>query len=96
MWSRLLSCLCGRKQLARVQVVMYTRQGCHLCEDAWKILEDLRSRYALELEAVDIDGDPELVRLHGERVPVIVVEGKERCWGRVNRVLLERTLRAKR
>ncbi len=77
-----------------VQVLMYTRQGCHLCDDAWALLEALRERYALKLETVDIDTDAELVRRHGERVPVVVVNGRERFWGRVNRVLLERQLRA--
>jgi len=83
-----------RRRTGPLRVVMYTRQGCHLCEEAWRLLEELRGRYALELEAVDVDGDAELVRLHGERVPVIVVNGKERFWGGVNRVLLERLLRA--
>jgi glutaredoxin len=77
-----------------VRVMMYTRRGCHLCDDAWALLESLRDRYALTLEAVDVDTDADLVRQHGERVPVVVVNGKERFWGRVNRVLLERQLRA--
>jgi glutaredoxin len=76
-----------------LHIVMYTRQGCHLCEDAWKLLLQHAARYNLELEAVDIDTDAELVRLHGERVPVLVVKGKVRLWGRINAVLLERLLR---
>jgi glutaredoxin len=77
-----------------VRVVMYTREGCHLCDDALRMLEALRKCYDVELETVDVDSAPELVQLHGERVPVIVVNGKERFWGRINRVLLERQLRA--
>jgi glutaredoxin len=78
----------------RARVVMYTRAGCHLCDEAWQMLEALAARYPLDLEAVDVDGDPELAQLHGDRVPVIVVNGKERFWGRINRVLVERLLRA--
>jgi len=77
-----------------IRVVMYTRQGCHLCEDAWQMLQEHQARYRLELEAVDIDADAELVRRYGERVSVVVVNGTERFWGRLNRVLLERLLRA--
>jgi glutaredoxin len=71
---------------------MYTRHGCHLCDDAWRLLIELRARYQFELESMDIDGDPELARLYGEKVPVLVINGQERLWGRVNRVLLERQL----
>jgi len=76
------------------RIVLYTRSGCHLCDDAWKMLETCASRYSFDVAVVDIDADAELTRLHGERVPVIVVNGKERFWGRVNAVLLERLLRA--
>jgi glutaredoxin len=77
-----------------VHVVMYTRQGCHLCDDAWQMLQELRGRYPLQLEMVDVDNAPDLQQRHGERVPVLVINGKERMWGRINRVLLERQVRA--
>ena len=83
-----------RRRTEPTRVVMYTRHGCHLCEEAWRLLEEVQGRYALELEAVDVDGDPELVRLHGERVPVVLVNGQERFRGGLNRALLERLLRA--
>jgi glutaredoxin len=79
-----------------IRVVMYTRPGCHLCAEAWQMLTDLRDRFTLELESINVDGDSELTARHGERVPVIVINGKERCWGRINRVLLERQLRAEK
>jgi hypothetical protein len=78
----------------QIQIIMYTRRGCHLCEDAWQLLVDICSRFDARLKSVDVDGDTDLARLHGERVPVIAVNGKVCCWGRINRVLLERELRA--
>jgi glutaredoxin len=78
----------------RAHVVLFTRQGCRLCEDAWEILESLRPRYAFTLEAVDVDGDASLAATHGERVPVIAVNGVIRLWGRISAALLERALRA--
>ncbi|HYV39819.1 MAG TPA: glutaredoxin family protein [Gemmataceae bacterium] len=76
------------------QVVMYTRQGCHLCDEAWQLLTDMQAKHALKLTAVDVDSQPDLIQQFGERVPVIVIDGKERFWGRTNRVLLERFLQA--
>jgi glutaredoxin len=78
-----------------IQVVMYTRAGCHLCDDAWQLLTELRERHGFDLESVDVDSSESLAKGFGDRVPVVVVNGRERFWGRVNRVLLERLLRAK-
>jgi glutaredoxin len=77
-----------------LRVVMYTRRGCHLCEEAWELLEELRASFGFELELVDVDGQSDLAKVYGEKVPVVVISGKERMWGRINRVLLERLLRA--
>jgi len=71
---------------------MYTRQGCHLCEQAWEQLEAARQRHGFALRQVDVDGDPQLVRAFGECVPVVTIDGKVRFRGRINRVLLERLL----
>jgi len=73
-------------------IMMYTRQGCHLCEQAWEQLEQARQRYGFALRQVDIDGDAQLVREYGECVPVVVVNGRVRFRGVVNRVLLRRLL----
>jgi glutaredoxin len=80
--------------MGRIRVVMYTRAGCHLCDDAWQMLGEFQARFALDLKRVDVDTDADLARMHGERVPVIEVNGKERFWGRINRVLLQRQLSA--
>jgi glutaredoxin len=79
---------------APLRVMMYTRRGCHLCEEARELLEELRPEFGFELELVDVDGQSDLAKLYGEKVPVVAIGGKERMWGRINRVLLERLLRA--
>ncbi|HZV07157.1 MAG TPA: glutaredoxin family protein [Gemmataceae bacterium] len=71
---------------------MYTRRGCHLCEQAWQQLERAKQRYGFTLQQVDVDGDPQLVSEYGECVPVVTIDGKVRFRGVVNRVLLERLL----
>lgn len=65
---------------------LYSRHGCHLCEQA----EELLRRYDFQIEAVDIDQDPQLRARYGECVPVVVIDGRERFRGRVSEVLLRR------
>lgn len=76
-------------------VVLYTRAGCQCCEAAHAELHRAGRRYSLALRVVDIDADDELVRQYGLEVPVVMIDGKVRFRGKVNRVLLERLLRAK-
>jgi glutaredoxin len=67
---------------------IYTRPGCHLCEEA----EALLRKHGLEPQLVDIDADPQLRERYTTCVPVVVIDGKERFRGRVNEVLLRRLL----
>lgn len=69
-------------------VKLYTRKGCHLCDDAYEIL----TRYGLLPESIDIDTDPLLIERFTECVPVVEINGKIRFRGRVNEVLLKRLL----
>ena len=69
-------------------VILYTRQGCHLCDDA----RDLLVRHGLRPRLMDIDADPALRQQFDTCVPVVVIDGRERFRGRVNEVLLNRLL----
>jgi glutaredoxin len=73
---------------------LYTRHGCHLCEEAARLLQEARRRYGFGYEVVDVDGNPELTALYGGFVPVVTVDGKLRFKGGVNGAMLERLLRA--
>ena len=54
-------------------VTLYTRAGCCLCDDAKRVLAQARRRADFDYEECDIDGDPELVRLYNDEVPVIAI-----------------------
>jgi glutaredoxin len=82
--------------LSHLVVTLYTRAGCHLCDDAHALLQQEQRRYRFQLQLVDIDTSRELVQQHGESVPVIHVDGKLRFRGGVNRLLLRRLLDAER
>jgi hypothetical protein len=71
---------------------MYTRQGCHLCDEAWALLKAAQERHGFLLDAVDVDTDPALVAEYGDCVPVVIVNGRARFRGKVNSVLLRRLL----
>lgn len=71
-----------------IDVVLYTRTGCHLCEDAKALL----LRHGLAPREVDIDNEPTLVERYGLCVPVIEIDGRERFRGRVDERLLVRLL----
>jgi glutaredoxin len=71
-------------------VVLYTRQGCHLCDDALAVLE----RHGIRPKCVDVDADPQLRDQFNECVPVVEVDGKIRFRGRVEETLLRRLLRS--
>jgi glutaredoxin len=72
-----------------MDVILYTRAGCHLCDEAREVLE----LEGLQPRLVDIDADADLRQRFNECVPVVEIDGKVRFRGRVDRVLLRRLLR---
>ena len=59
----------------RAVVKLYTRPGCHLCDEAKREMEAAGCRDLYELEEIDVDSDPELRRRYGWDVPVVTVNG---------------------
>ena len=70
------------------EVTLYTRAGCHLCDDALALLQ----KHGLQPRQQDIDADDGLRERYNTCVPVVVIDGKERFRGRVNEMLLKRLL----
>lgn len=76
----------------RIQsVVMYSRTGCCLCDEAWDVLEKYRESLPPTV-VVDIDSDPALFERFSTCIPVVEIDGKVRFRGRVNEVLLRRLI----
>ncbi len=59
------------------EVVLYTRPGCHLCDDARVVLERVRTELGFTLVERDIELDEALHRAYLERIPVIAIDGVE-------------------
>ncbi len=75
--------------MALMNVILYTRAGCHLCDFAEQVLLE----HGLHSEQVDIDSDPALCEKFNTCVPVVEIDGKIRFRGRVEPILLQRLLR---
>lgn len=62
--------------MIKPRITLYSRPGCHLCEEMKRAIAPARKREAFDWEEVDIDGDPELVSRYGESIPVLAINGK--------------------
>jgi hypothetical protein len=61
-------------------VTLYTRAGCHLCDEAREAIAALRGELPpFELSEVDIDQDERLLAAYLERIPVVAVDGDVVC-----------------
>jgi glutaredoxin len=79
-----------RRQLPPVQVIVYTRTQCPLCDEAKHFLEGEQDRRGFALRFVDVDGDPELKAKYDDCVPVVEIDGKVRFRGKINPFLWAR------
>lgn len=61
----------------RLVVTICGKSGCCLCDEAMKVLDEVRRRTPFEIEQVDISGDPELMERYGLDIPLILIDGRE-------------------
>jgi glutaredoxin len=54
-----------------MELILYTTEGCHLCEDAHELLLSIADRHPLHLQLQEIGDDDELVARYGIRIPVV-------------------------
>jgi glutaredoxin len=60
------------------QVILYTAEGCHLCQKARATLADLATEVEFDLREVDITGDPALEAEYRAWIPVVEIDGRRR------------------
>jgi len=64
-------------------VTLVTRAGCHLCQEAEALLRRLSVELGFGYREADVDAGPELRAEYSDRVPVILIDGKEHGYWRV-------------
>jgi thiol-disulfide isomerase/thioredoxin len=72
-----------------VELVVYGRDYCHLCEEMIEALGGLESVLGFRLRVVNVDDDAALEERYGDRVPVLEGAGKEICHYILNRTALD-------
>jgi glutaredoxin len=58
-------------------VTLYSRPGCHLCEEARAVLEKVRARAPFDVDEINIEADDVLHARYLERIPVVAIDGEE-------------------
>ncbi len=79
-----------------LEVTLYTRPGCHLCEEAKSQIQPLLREFGAALREVNIDADPQLRELYTNDVPVILLSGRRVAKHRVDLRQFRRQLESAR
>lgn len=75
-----------------LEVTLYTRPGCHLCDDAKQVIAPLLREFHAVLREVNIDEDPQLTALYGLDIPVIFIGSHKAAKHRVDPAQFRRQL----
>jgi len=75
-----------------IQVTIYSRPGCHLCDEMKAVVLRVARTIPFSLEDVDISGHAELETLYGLEIPVLTIDGKKAAKYRVTERELVRIL----
>jgi glutaredoxin len=74
------------------RVVLYSKPGCHLCEDARAVVDAVCAELGETFDEVDISTSEELMREFGEQIPVTFVDGEQHDFWRVDAARLRNAL----
>jgi glutaredoxin len=74
------------------RITLLTRPGCHLCDFAREALARVRADTGVDWVEVNVASDPELERDYGSRIPVVLLDGVEHDYFRVDEERLRRDL----
>ena len=66
--------------MAEPRLQLLGRDGCHLCLTATEQLAPIAAQAGLEVHQVDVDSDPGLQAEYGDRVPVLLLDGREHSY----------------
>jgi glutaredoxin len=76
-----------------IRIEIYSRPGCHLCDEAKAVIEPFSRRYPFELTITNVDSSPDLRTAFGTEIPVVMINGEEAFRHRVDPQSFERKLK---
>jgi orotidine-5'-phosphate decarboxylase len=82
-----------RAAARRATLTLYSRPGCHLCDEMKAVIEEIRVRQAFDLREIDISTDPSLEARYGVEIPVLLLDGRKIAKYRIGPEELVRALR---
>jgi glutaredoxin len=74
----------GRSPVTLPRVVIYSRPGCHLCEEMKALVDRVRRSVPFDLSVIDISNDDALEERYGVEIPVLVIDGEQVARYRVS------------
>lgn len=78
-----------------VRLTLYSRPGCHLCDEMKAVIARMGESIAIDLEQIDISTDADLERRYGLEIPVLLLEGKLAAKFRVSEEELGRIVQGR-
>jgi glutaredoxin len=81
-----------RQDRREALVTLVRKPGCHLCDDAQAVVEKVCAELGVAWEQKDITEDEELNRRYWEQIPVVLIDGEQHTFWRVNEDRLRRAL----
>ena len=78
-----------------LSVILYTRPGCHLCDEMKDVIRRVAQHVPLALEEIDISADAELEARYRVEIPVLMIDGKKAAKHRITENDLRRILTSK-
>lgn len=80
----------------KAHVIIYSRAGCHLCDEAKRAIESAQCSNEYTLEEIDIESDAGLLRRYQYDIPVVMIDGEEAFRHRLTAHEFRRRLRRAR
>jgi glutaredoxin len=80
--------------VAAVTITLYSKPGCHLCEEVRARLDELQPEFGFTIEEIDITRHTELFERYRHEIPVLLIDGTEFARGRISEPELLNVLKA--
>ena len=76
-----------------INVEIYSRPGCHLCDEAKEVIERVRRRVGFGLRIINVESDPALEKEYGELIPVVFINGNQAFEYQVDEIEFEKKVK---